>query len=100
MSDTYKDDKFFYEDEGEGKAFLDREPHQDVEFLNDLDKGYIGLEPPQIVKTFISPQESYYLSRRIRAAHEFGIKLEDIADEPDNDPASGEDDLWAMGEKI
>lgn len=51
------------------------------ELLNDVDKGYVGLTTPK-VEVVIEPVDPY-LYGRWDAAKKLGVRMDELADEPD-----------------
>lgn len=54
---------------------------EDIDFLNQVDMGYVGLSNPRVVR-FTEPYDKY-LDMRIKASRLTGIPMDELPDEPD-----------------
>lgn len=67
-------------------------PNEDIEFLNKIDRGFVGLTKPhvQVAKQEDDPH-SY---QKWAGARKFGISINDMADEPDEMSDHSDDQGW------
>lgn len=65
---------------------------EDLAFMKDADKGYIGTAPINIplVKHISERDPDPFYWKRKKAAERLGVSENELEDEPDNDPGSAE----------
>lgn len=65
---------------------------EDIDFLNQVDQGYIGLTKPKVM--IVREDKDKFLYMRLKTARALGMHPDELEDEPDEMSDHSDDQGW------
>ena len=83
--------------DGDGLGISEAEAQEEVDFLNKVDQGYVGITKPKTV--LVKVDDDKYIYQRWQAAKKLGVSPDELADEPDEMSDHSDDQGWDIEEE-